>query len=78
MNSDFEAIFQIKLEVQNLRRPVWRRFQMPSTQTFWDLHCAIQNLMGFDFDTHFAFHVRNSEGQKPYAPSKSRPYIETD
>ena len=40
-------IFQLKLEVQNVRRPVWRRFEVPSNQTFWDLHCTIQDLLDF-------------------------------
>src|SRR5438552_14071460 len=62
MNSDFESVFQLKLEVRNVRRPVWRRFQVPSTQTFWDLHCAIQNLLKFDLDTNFVFHVHTAEG----------------
>jgi hypothetical protein len=63
MNSELDAIFQFKLEVPNLRRPAWRRFQVPSTQTFWDLHCTIQNLLGFGFDTEFTFHVHDAKGQ---------------
>ena len=48
MTSKFAAVFQFKLEVQNVRPRVWRRFQIASSDTFWGLHCAIQSLMGFD------------------------------
>ena len=31
--------------------PIWRRIQLPSEATFWDLHCAINDAMGWE-DTH--------------------------
>ena len=44
MASNFKSIFQVRLEVQNVRRPVWRRFQVSLDQTFWDLYCTIQDV----------------------------------
>lgn len=31
--------------------PIWRRIQVPETYTFWDLHVAIQDVMGY-LDSH--------------------------
>jgi hypothetical protein len=33
--------------------PIWRRIQVPETYTFWDLHVAIQDAMGWlDYHLH--------------------------
>ena len=49
--------FHIKLE--GIDPPVWRRIRVPSNYTFWDLHVAIQDAMGWlDYHLHL-FHVRN-------------------
>lgn len=46
---DFVAQFCI--ELLGIDPPVWRRIQVPSDYTFWDLHVAIQDAMGW-FDRH--------------------------
>jgi len=43
---------------------IWRRIQVPSRYTFWDLHVVIQDSMGwFDYHLH-AFYVRMPRKRK--------------
>ena len=39
---------QLKVELLDIRPPIWRRIEIPATYTFWDLHVAIQDAMGLD------------------------------
>ena len=51
--------FQFKITLQGLRPPIWRRIVVPSSYTFWDLHVAIQDAMGWlDYHLHL-FRIRN-------------------
>jgi hypothetical protein len=45
------AVYQFKIVLEDIEPPVWRRIQIPSTYSFWDLHIAIQDAMGWT-DTH--------------------------
>lgn len=51
MKKDFKQVYQFKITLKGTKPPVWRRIQIPETYTFWDLHVAIQDSMGWD-DTH--------------------------
>lgn len=42
---DFGLRFRVDLVL--MPSPVWRRFIVPATATFWDLHVAIQDVMGW-------------------------------
>ncbi len=54
-----ETIYQFKITLKGIRPPIWRRMQVPGDYTFWDLHVAIQDVMGWD-DMHLhAFEVTN-------------------
>src|SRR3990172_12618127 len=45
--------FQFKITLRGTRPPIWRRIQVPSDFTFWDLHVAIQDAMGWsDYHLH--------------------------
>jgi hypothetical protein len=46
-----QEILQIRIALVGINPPVWRRIQIPSTYSFWDLHVAIQDAMGWT-DTH--------------------------
>jgi hypothetical protein len=46
-----ERILQFKITLKNTKPPVWRRIQVPGDYTFWDLHVAIQDSMGW-LDCH--------------------------
>jgi len=51
-------VYQIKVTLSGITPPVWRRIQVPAKYTFWDLHVAIQDAMGWlDYHLH-AFRVQ--------------------
>jgi len=43
--------FQFKIVLNHVRPSIWRRIVVPSDYTFWDLHVAIQDAMGWQ-DCH--------------------------
>jgi len=47
----FDRVYQLKITLKGIRPPIWRRIQVPETYTFWDLHVAIQDAMGWE-DAH--------------------------
>ena len=54
-----EHSLQFKVTLKGLRPPIWRRILVPSEYTFWDLHVAIQDAMGW-LDCHLhLFQIRN-------------------
>ncbi len=54
-------MMQLRIELLGIDPPIWRRILMPALCTFWDLHVAIQNVMGWT-DSHLhAFRVIGSE-----------------
>jgi len=49
-------IFQFKITLEGILPSIWRRIQVPDTYSFWDLHIAIQDAMGWlDYHLH-VFH----------------------
>ncbi len=42
-----DAILQFRIALKEVRPTVWRRIQVPASCTFWDLHVAIQDAMGW-------------------------------
>jgi hypothetical protein len=47
------GILQIKVTLRGIRPPIWRRLQVPASYSFWDLHVAIQDAMGWvDYHLH--------------------------
>jgi len=49
--TEFKQVYQFKITLRGIRPPIWRRIQVPEIYTFWDLHVAIQDAMGWT-DTH--------------------------
>nr|WP_232619229.1 plasmid pRiA4b ORF-3 family protein [Acetomicrobium sp. S15 = DSM 107314] len=47
----FNNTYQFKITPRETKPPIWRRIQVPETYTFWDLHVAIQDAMGWT-DSH--------------------------
>src|SRR3989338_6598283 len=46
-------VYQFKISLENVKPLIWRRIQVPETYTFWDLHVAIQDSMGWlDYHLH--------------------------
>ena len=57
-------ILQFKITLRDITPAVWRRIQVPGNYSFWDLHVAIQDAMGWT-DSHLhMFRLQNSEGSK--------------
>ena len=53
-----KRIYQFKIELDGVTPTIWRRIQVPDTYSFWDLHVAIQDAMGWlDYHLH-AFRVQ--------------------
>jgi hypothetical protein len=55
-------VYQFKLVLVGVEPPIWRRIQVPETYSFWDLHVALQDAMGW-LDYHL--HVFRVAGQGP-------------
>lgn len=54
-------IYQFKVTLDGISPPIWRRIQVPAIYSFWDLHVALQDAMGwFDYHLH-AFHLSKSK-----------------
>jgi len=47
MKKKFDQVYQFKITLRDIKPPIWRRIQVPETYTFWDLHVAIQDAMGW-------------------------------
>jgi hypothetical protein len=46
-------VYQFKITLADVKPPVWRRIQVPENYSFWDLHVAIQDAMGWqDYHLH--------------------------
>lgn len=53
--------YQFKVSLKGIDPPVWRRIQIPASYSFWDLHVALQDAMGWlDYHLH-VFRVANVE-----------------
>ena len=51
MDQKRDHVYEFKITLKGIRPPIWRRIQVPETFTFWDLHVAIQDAMGW-CDSH--------------------------
>jgi hypothetical protein len=51
MTKRSDRVLQFKVTLNDTKPPIWRRIQVPGDCTFWDLHVAIQDAMGWH-DTH--------------------------
>jgi hypothetical protein len=46
-------LLKIRVELVGLSPPIWREILVPARHSFWDLHVAIQDAMGwFDYHLH--------------------------
>lgn len=56
-------VIQFKVTLKTVKPSIWRRIEVPALYTFWDLHIAIQDAMGWlDYHLH-AFRVRSALGK---------------
>jgi hypothetical protein len=53
MKRKYPRVYQFKVTLKGIKPPVWRKILVPETYTFWDLHVAIQDAMGWlDYHLH--------------------------
>jgi hypothetical protein len=53
-----QQILHFKIQLRDIKPAIWRRIEVPASYTFWDLHVAIQDAMGW-LDSHLhAFRIR--------------------
>lgn len=70
MTTTNSNVYQFKIILQDTEPTIWRRIQVPDKYTFWDLHVAIQDSMGWR-DCHMhQFHVLNPKTGKEECISK--------
>lgn len=56
------ATLRFRIELRDIAPPIWRRIDVPGNYSFWDLHVAIQDAMGWlDYHLH-AFRSPDSGG----------------
>lgn len=59
-----KIIYQFKITLQDIEPVIWRRIQVPSKNSFWALHVAIQDSMGW-LDCHLhAFRMKRRHARK--------------
>jgi len=59
-----QLVYQFKVSLQEIEPTIWRRLQVPAKYSFWDLHVAIQDAMGWlDYHLH-EFRLRKPHGRK--------------
>lgn len=51
MKEKYRKVYQFKIALRDISPLIWRRIQVPETFTFWDLHVAMQDAMGWS-DCH--------------------------
>jgi len=59
MKKLFDQVYQFTITLQEISPLIWRKIQVPASYTFWDLHVAIQDSMGWS-DSHLhEFRLKN-------------------
>lgn len=59
------VVYQFKITLHEIKPIIWRRIHVPAQYSFWDLHVAIQDGMGWlDYHLH-AFRFRPKHKSKP-------------
>jgi hypothetical protein len=59
-----KVVYQFKISLDGIKPTIWRRIQVPAEYSFWDLHVAIQDAMGWD-DYHLhEFEMKDPETQE--------------
>jgi hypothetical protein len=59
-----KSVCQFRITLLHVEPAIWRRIQVPTDYSFWDLHVAIQDSMGWlDYHLH-GFHMKKPRGRK--------------
>ena len=78
MKKKFEKVYQFKITLKGIKPLIWRRIHVPENYSFWDLHVAIQDSMGWT-DTHLHhFEIMNpSTGRREEIGIPAEDYIDS-
>jgi hypothetical protein len=64
MAKRFYHVYRFKVTLQYIEPKIWRRIEVPENYTFWDLHVAIQDAMGWlDYHLH-GFELKDPRTRK--------------
>ncbi|MCK8825659.1 plasmid pRiA4b ORF-3 family protein [Fuchsiella alkaliacetigena] len=59
-----QKVYYFKVSLKDIEPQIWRRIGVPATYTFWNLHVAIQDAMGWlDYHLH-EFKIKNPDTEK--------------
>ena len=60
-----KLIYEFRVTLLGIEPPIWRTIQVSAAYSFWDLHVAIQDSMGWlDYHLH-EFRIKKPRGRKP-------------
>ena len=65
-----DTIHRLRIELRHIRPKIWRRIELPSDYTFWHLHHAIQNAMGWADDHLHDFRLGTRRDQTVISPDE--------
>jgi len=59
MKTKYNRVYQFRIKLEDIEPSIWRVIQVPEAYTFWDLHVAIQDAMGWhDCHLHEFFLIK--------------------
>lgn len=61
------TVYQFKITLEGISPPIWRRIQVLDRYSFWDLHVAIQDAMGWE-----DYHLHQFNAVNPKTGNKER------
>jgi hypothetical protein len=64
MTKKNDQIYQFKITLKGIEPTIWRRIQVPEDYSFWDLHVAIQNAMGWTNSHLYEFTIINPKNKR--------------
>jgi len=67
MRQQSQQVFQFKITLNGISPAIWRRIQVPGDYSFWDLHVAIQDAMGW-----LDYHLHEFELKQPGSQTRVR------
>jgi hypothetical protein len=57
------SVFRFRVELRDIAPPIWREIEVPGDYSFWDLHVAIQDAMGWqDYHLHAFLQADSKNG----------------
>jgi len=61
MANEIDEVYQLRINLKDVSRPIWRTIEVPVGFSFWELHCAIQDAMGWSNTALHEFIMKESD-----------------